>query len=267
MNFVDHALARRLEMMTARSCQECTEAVKHIPSAALAIAGGIAAFTGIDSPITQAFGVGMDGPVTEAAFDELENFFFSRGAPVTLEICPFIDPSVASLLKQRLYRFEEVTNVLAREIKPGATFEHGPSVVVRDAKPDEAGHFTSIVAKGFEEQFPLTESLRLVLESFFHHARGRCLFALVDGELAGGACVGAEDGLAELYGAATVPLMRGRGVQTSLIAARLAWAAKQGCTLATTSTQPGSISQRNFERAGFRVVYSRTKLVRKLSDT
>jgi len=46
-----------------------------------------------------------------------------------------------------------------------------------------------------------------------------------------------------------------------LIAARLNEAIAQGCDLATASTLPGGVSQRNYERAGFEVVYTKLTLV------
>ena len=45
-----------------------------------------------------------------------------------------------------------------------------------------------------------------------------------------------------------------------LIAARVNEALAQGCDLATASTLPGSGSQRNYERMGFEVVYTRVTL-------
>jgi hypothetical protein len=42
-----------------------------------------------------------------------------------------------------------------------------------------------------------------------------------------------------------------------LISARLYEALAQGCDLATASTLPGSGSQRNYERLGFEVVYTK----------
>ena len=50
-----------------------------------------------------------------------------------------------------------------------------------------------------------------------------------------------------------------RGVQSALIACRLHEAALAGCEYAVVSTQPASGSQRNMERRGFRLAY--TKLV------
>jgi hypothetical protein len=44
-----------------------------------------------------------------------------------------------------------------------------------------------------------------------------------------------------------------------LLAARLAEARQRGCEIAMMVTEPGSTSQRNAERRGFRVAYTRTK--------
>ena len=51
----------------------------------------------------------------------------------------------------------------------------------------------------------------------------------------------------------------GRGAQHAILGARLRFAAERGCTLAMMCAQPGSGSQRNAERHGFRIAYTRTK--------
>jgi GNAT superfamily N-acetyltransferase len=234
-----------------------------VPTAAEDIAGGIAVFTGVDSPVTQAFGFGLDGPVTATELERLETFFFSRGAPVTLELCPFIDRSLVELLKQRPYRLEEFSNVLVRDVLGSEDTATIPSpVTVRAAEASEAKLYTKVVTDGFAEHVPPTQSLLEVVEGFFHRPRGQCFFALLDGAVAGAGAVAAQDGVAEFYGASTLPGFRNRGVQTALIAERMAWAAGRGCEIATTTTAPATSSQRNFERAGFHIAYSRTKLVR-----
>jgi GNAT superfamily N-acetyltransferase len=65
--------------------------------------------------------------------------------------------------------------------------------------------------------------------------------------------------VALLAGAATVPEMRRRGLQTALIEARMQYAADHGCDLLMIVAEPGSQSQCNAERNGFRVAYTRTK--------
>ena len=100
------------------------------------------------------------------------------------------------------------------------------------------------------------------MEGFFYRTAGCSIFALVNGDVAGGAGLDFHDGIAVMAGASTLPQFRQRGAQNALLAERLARSAKNGCDMAMTITLPGTISQRNSERAGFRVVYTRTKLVR-----
>jgi hypothetical protein len=86
--FVDSVLARRMELAEAEGGVSCGAAMaRENPESGACvetIAGGSAVFTGIGSPITQATGVGLDGPVSAEEFARLENFFFSRGAAVNL---------------------------------------------------------------------------------------------------------------------------------------------------------------------------------------
>lgn len=51
--------------------------------------------------------------------------------------------------------------------------------------------------------------------------------------------------------AATVPVWRGRGAQTALLAARLRLAAEQGAARVSVKVEPGGTSARNLRRAGF----------------
>jgi GNAT superfamily N-acetyltransferase len=73
--------------------------------------------------------------------------------------------------------------------------------------------------------------------------------------------------VASFGGAGTLPEFRNRGVQRALLLARIAQAAREGCDLAMVATAPGSGSQRNVERQGFRVVYTRTKFLREWSNS
>jgi hypothetical protein len=77
--------------------------------------------------------------------------------------------------------------------------------------------------------------------------------------LAGTGAVAIHDGVALLAGASTIPSARKRGVQAALLQARLAHAAAHGCDLAMMCAAPGGASQRNAERQGFRIAYTRVK--------
>jgi GNAT superfamily N-acetyltransferase len=65
-----------------------------------------------------------------------------------------------------------------------------------------------------------------------------------------------------LSGAATLPEHRRQGVQTALLRHRLREAAARGCDIAVVTTQPGSKSQENVQKAGFSLLYARAVLIR-----
>jgi GNAT superfamily N-acetyltransferase len=77
-----------------------------------------------------------------------------------------------------------------------------------------------------------------------------------------GGLIAPEYGMAAFFGAATLPEFRGRGIQRAFMEERLRIARQAGCDLAVTLTMPGTTSQRNVERAGFRTVYTKV-VVRK----
>jgi hypothetical protein len=68
-----------------------------------------------------------------------------------------------------------------------------------------------------------------------------------------------SEGVALMAGAATIPGARNQGAQRALLDCRLKCAAEQGCDIAMICAAPGSASQRNAEREGFRIAYTRIK--------
>jgi hypothetical protein len=83
-------------------------------------------FAGLGSPIGRAVGMGFDAPVTEADFDQFENFYYSRKAPAQLDCCPLTDISLLEIARKRGYGIAELNNVLARKLDPAETFPPGP---------------------------------------------------------------------------------------------------------------------------------------------
>ena len=91
-------------------------------------------------------------------------------------------------------------------------------------------------------------------------ARGTvCFIARWEGHPIAAAAIAMHDGVALLAGASTDPSFRGRGAQAALLDTRLAYATSMGCELAMMGALPGSASQRNGERQGFRIAYTRIK--------
>jgi len=86
-----------------------------------------------------------------------------------------------------------------------------------------------------------------------------CFLAEYDGQPGAAGVLCLHDGVALFGGAATVPEFRRRGLQAALLDARMRYAFGHGCDLAMMVAEVGSDSQRNAERRGFRIAYTRIK--------
>jgi ribosomal protein S18 acetylase RimI-like enzyme len=273
--FADLALARRIDDAEASLSADIAETIIRRGSApgafSRSFAGGVAVFTGPDSPITKVIGAGFDGAPGEEEIAALEAEYFAHGASVRAEVATLADPAFARALTARGYVLNGFENVLGRApLMPGRPDE--PAGLVVQTSTDQRAWFNAII-DGFEspdtgvvsapgELFP-----REVMERVFEdlaEARGFTRYAaVVDGEVAGGGSMRLCDGVAQLCGAATRPGFRRRGVQTAILHARLRDAAVAGCDIAVVTTEPGSRSQQNAQRAGFALLYSRAVLIRR----
>lgn len=255
MVFADLALARRLESAEAANARGCTAI--HPEAATMDVAGGCAVFVGADSPLTHAMGIGLNGRVREDEIDAMETFFRSRGAGVAIDLCPLADAGLLPILAERGYRVTEFSNVLVKRMA-GTAMVFTPRV--RRALPDEIDLWSHTVGRGFFEQAELTTEEMDVGRAIWAMPGALCYLATA-GEPAGGAAAAIYRGLATLFADSTVACHRRSGLHGELIAARLNEALAQGCDLAMASTLPGSGSQRNYERLGFEVVYTRATLI------
>lgn len=267
----DLLLARRLESTDAwvSTLSAQIHAQLHPSSGAVAepAAGGYAVFTGVGSPLTQAIGVGMKGPVTEADMERLEAFFEVRGSPTQIDLCPLADPSMIEQMALRGYRLKEFSNMLMRPLRDAHAHPSGEGPLrVQHCTPSEDELWASTVAQGFAENLIVSDENLLVLKSLFHRPDSICLLAWLEGRPVGGGALAMHDGVAALYGASTLPSFRRRGVQKAIILTLLAHAVDGGCDVAYTLTKPGSVSQRNVERQHFVVAYTRAVMVKEVKE-
>lgn len=262
--FADLKLARRLERTEARGNAQFVEArarvFPEVGAKWIEVAGTYAMFDGPGSPVTQTFGLGMSEPLTAEHFDELEEFFFARGADVFHEVSPLADPTTFALLSERGYRPIEFSNVLYRPISADLKLDasHNEQIEVRLRRDDEVDLWAATLLEGWSEFKEVAHFLRDVGQ-VTARSQSLAFLAELDGKpIATGALTIAGD-VALLAGASTIPRARRQGAQLALLEQRLRYAATQGCTIAMMATLPGSGSQRNAERHGFRIAYTRTK--------
>ncbi len=256
-------LAQRLEAADGLNGVGCAEAHQHLNpalgSAVLEAGGGFAIFVGADSPLTHAVALGMRGPVSGDEMDRIEEFYRARGTAAAVELCPLADATLVELLGARGYGLLEFNNVLVRPLADG---EIAPAESVRAANPDEEHLWASTVGRGFLEKDELTAEEMDVGRAIWHVPGARCYLGFAGGRAVAAGALAVHLGLAMLFADSTLSGFRGAGLQAALIRARLRVAAEERCDLATASTLPGSSSQRNYERNGFHVAYTKAILAR-----
>jgi hypothetical protein len=261
----DRSLARRLELAEGRCNAEFVEAracaLPHIGAEWISVAGALAMFDGVGSPCTQTFGLGLFDHVTDDDLSTLEGFFVERGSDTFHEICTLADISLLGLLSERGYRPIELSSVLFRPLDDVAQGGFGDgSIQVRQIHGEEHQLWAQTAANGWADAAPGLEDLLLDLGRINpHRLNTRCFLAEKQGQAIAAAALFACDRIAVLAGACTVPKWRKQGAQLALLEHRLRVAADCGCDIAMVVTQPGSNSQRNAERHGFHVAYTRTK--------
>jgi GNAT superfamily N-acetyltransferase len=263
---VDRHLANRLEQAHAWRGVHYADAQRTLQpqsqSAVLAVAGGQAIFAGADSPVNRVTGLGMSEPVAHADMDAVEEFYRNRHVAVRVDVCPLAHPSLLQLLAERGYKLEEFLNVLFCPLPVELPTVPMPAgIQIGPANRSDGDLWIRTVAQGFAEtEDPAARDLAILGPNFSENAT--CFFAWVDGVPAGGGGMYIHDRVAEFGGASTRVMFRRRGVQTALLYHRLKAAHDAGCDLTMVLTEPGSDSQRNVERVGFRLAYTKVILTR-----
>lgn len=270
MFFPSESSVRRIEAAEARSLAALVEG-RGEESFVRAFAGGFALYRGEGSPLNKVVGLGFS-PVTAQTLDALEAAYAARGAPVQVEIATHADPALTSLLARRGYRLTGYEDVHACELRSITRADLPADLTVRPARDDERELWVDVLVTGFGQSVEGERAAehddfgRDALERVFRDMAAQTpperWLALRDGKVVGGAAMTVVDGITFLFGAATHPAARKRGVQRALLNARLADGVARGADLAVVTTQPGSQSQQNVLRAGFALAYARAVWLR-----
>jgi ribosomal protein S18 acetylase RimI-like enzyme len=278
--FADARLARRIERAEMQLTTDLACALeRRYPDDGIFVrplAGGVAAFGGVGSPVSKVIGVGFEGPMDEAALDEVEREYRARGERARMEVATLADASVGALLTRRGYELIGFENVLGLRLPRPASdspARAASAAEIAELSQAEAGRWLDIAVEGFAHMDPPSgggppdvfprETLERIFSDFAAAEGFRQYVARLDDQLVAAASMRLFEGVAQLCGAATLPLFRRRGVQSAMLAERLAIAAREGCDIAVVTTAPGSKSQENVQRQGFALLYTRAVLVQR----
>jgi GNAT superfamily N-acetyltransferase len=268
MIFSDKNLAQKLERTEGRANAAFVEARAAIfpeSGACWMETGGVfAMFDGAQSPCTQTFGLGLFEDATHDVLEKIEAFFKERGAPVLHEICPHAGSPVLTLLNERGYEPFEMSNVLYLPLtgENDPDLKLNPDVTTRIIEAGEQDLWAKLSARGWATEAEMEAFGDFMFEFGRISARsggGFPFLAELEGLPISTGMLFVDEDVALFAGASTIPEGRKKGGQTALFSARLGFAATRGCTIAIMGALPGSQSQRNAEKKGFRIAYTRTK--------
>ena len=269
-SLADLDLSRRLEWTEARSNIAFVEARARISPETgaewIEVAGAAVMYDGVASPCTQTFGLGMRAHLLEHDLERIETFYLERGAPVYHEVSPLADIAVHQLLCRRGYQPVEMTSVMFRDLaaeagesRPGGPGVGEAEVKVRVVGQEECPEWARLAAEGWSELAEYADLMYDLAMVTASRTGALSFLAEIAGQGVATAGLSIVDDVALLTGASTIPAARRQGAQRALLNYRLAAAARAGCRLAMICAQPGSASQRNAEREGFRIAYTRIK--------
>ncbi len=266
MIFSDRSLSQKLERTEARANAGFVEtrATLFPESNAewIEVGGAYAMFDGAESPLTQTFGLGVFDEITDVELDKIEAFFKKHDAPIFHEVSPMADASLIGLLNERGYQPVELTSVMFQEIN-GETIENtpiNPAIKTRIIEPGEEKLWAQTSANGWATEMEGLDDFMFQFGQISAKVIGGSAFLaeLEDKPISAGMLFIYDD-VAILAGTSTIPEGRRNGAQNALLDARLKFAADKGCKIAIMGASPGSQSQKNAEKNGFRIAYTRTK--------
>jgi GNAT superfamily N-acetyltransferase len=262
-------LARRVERAEIEFCSLATMLAAP-QGATLERGGGLAVYGSPGAPVNKVLGLGLGVPVTDDDLDAVEQFYWERACPVQVELCPLASPDLAPRLTKRGYVLQGFENELAR-LAPTEVVEppFAADITVEAGAAEQP--WLQIVSQGFavpDRELPdgravpsdAAAAIGDVMRQFFHPEIVRYI-AHVDGRSAAAALSFTRHGVLGIFGTATLPEFRRRGLQAAIVARALN-AARGTADLVIATTEPGSVSQRTFERLGFQVIYTRAILVK-----
>ncbi len=226
----------------------------------IAFAGGIAVFAGVDSPLSKV--VGCSEPIQAADLDTLHEFYDAHGSRFEIEVSPLADPTLIACLEARGYEWNMTEVALVRPNEPeeeGASPPDLPEGIDRiERLPEFGGERAARVLASFGlAPEPPSELLLEVGRTSLSQSGTVGWVAVSGGQDVACACHAVEDGgIASLFGAATSPEFRGRGIQRAMIEDRVAEIATTTAEWVVLVAGAGTTSERNAIRAGFYPVHS-----------
>lgn len=198
----------------------------------------------------------------QGSIDDILEWYAESQVPCQIDLCPYQTDQdlLLSLTKHGLYQWGHWTVLYGQ---PSSHVLAIPQqIVVREIHQQELDIFSSVFGEGFLEFHERPEAKNTLnmkaVEGLYARPGWHLYLAFFEGIPAAVGMLYIQDKTASLIAGTTIPQLRGKGCQAALIQQRIADAAQAGCNLVVTQTRAGTTSQRNMERAGLRIAYTRS---------
>lgn len=265
--FLNQELARKIEYGVVRGNRDLVEAWNSSGFSTTVMTKefnhALAIYGGAECPVNETVGLGMFSPVAESTIEEIERFYHANHHASVIRVCPLAHPSLIEFTRQRGYVLNGFSYRWILDLNSWEPRCEVADSRVQMATKEEEMEWARVVAAGFADvdAVPVDQNLDLD-RAFFRMQNSIPVLAFENGVAAAGGIVALGDEVAALFATSTRRSYRKRGLQTALLDWRLRFAKENGATIATIETEPGSNSQRNAERMGFRLAYVTAELVR-----
>jgi uridine phosphorylase len=244
---IEEAIRRDEIEAVSRSIEAAARLNPNVGATNIEVAGGIVAFAGLASPLSQALGVGASGPVSASDIAKISEFYESRGATPMVFVTPAADPSlqreltaagyVAGEREQSLLASDALVSNARRDARIGVAQD-----IAAWAKASGAGFLER------EELEPGEDAIALILAT----TEGTvALEARVGDRIIATGAISVSAEHATLFAGSTHTAFRRQGWHTALIRDRVARAREADAKLVRATAGPGSVSEQNFMRCGF----------------
>jgi hypothetical protein len=186
---------------------------------------------------------------------EILAFYREHGVNPLFDLSPYaippfwVQPNLPPLLARHgLYQgaFHQMLYGVPRlEVPPPPDW-----ITIKEVEPADADDFVRV----YEQVWGAGGAIRVLIGQ----PRFRCYLAFVEGVAAGLGVLHIANRAGSMANGLTAPPFRGRGCQTALLYRRIRDAALAGCDLLVSQCNPGTDSQRNQLRTGFRIAGSKS---------
>ncbi len=234
---------------------------------AIEVGNSLSVYGGSECPVNETVGLGMLSPVEESVLVEIEEFYHLNNHSAVIRVCPLAHSSLIELTQKRGYILNSFSYRWILDLSAWRSSFDLSDPRIRIATSNEEMEWARAVAAGFNDVDDVSKEQNLDLDrAFFRMQNSIPVLATENEVVAAGGILAINHEIAALFATSTRPSYRKRGLQTALLDWRLRFAKDNGARIATIETDPGSDSQRNAERVGFRLAYVTAELIKPVSN-